>query len=231
MTPDLIDELLDGSAPATRTPRDEDVTAMIAAARAEAPAQRPIRRRRRLALTAGALAAVLVGGAGVAAATDGFTWAPWAQDPVGAVQFTMSNGFDCELRFTRYSGGSDPIFIADVNRTLEEWYEATDVVASARELVPAKQAYWNDLKGDADRAELERQLDELTPEDRAAAIAHNEWADEWTAWELAVSDLETDALRDAGFAVPDDRFVGTERISGIQCLDVDGEIYAPGAGE
>ncbi|MCW3494267.1 hypothetical protein [Microbacterium sp. SSM24] len=224
MTPDLLDDRLDRSAPATHAPRAADVATMISEARAQVP--RP--RRRRVAVAAGVLAAVLVGGAGVAAATDGFTWGPWAQDPVGAVSFSMTNGFDCELRFSEYAGGSDPGFVADVNRALEEWYGATDVVGSARALMPAKLAYWNDLKSEDDQAELERQLAELSPQDRAAAIAHNAWVDEWTAWELAVSDLESEALREAGFSVPDDRFVGTERISGIQCLDPDGQPYLPG---
>lgn len=227
MNPDVLDDLLDSSAPPTRSARESDLSAMIAAARAELPKPR----RRRVAVVSGVLAAVLVGGAGVAAAADVFDWAPWAQDPVGAVSFTMSNGFTCELRFSDYSGGSDPAFVADVNRTLEDWYRATDVVGTARALVPAKLAYWQDLQSEDERAELERQLAELSADERAAAVAHNDWADEWTAWELAVSDLETAALRDAGFAVPDERFVGTERISGIQCLDIDGQPYAPGGGQ
>lgn len=226
MTPDPLDDLLESSAPPARSARDSDLRAMIVEARTQATPPR----RRRVAVASGVLAAVLVGGAGVAAATDGFTWAPWARDPVGAVPFSMSNGFDCELRFSTYSGGSDPGFIAEVNSTLEEWYRATDVVASARALVPAKQAYWNDLTSEEDREEQQRQLAELSPQDRAVAIAHNAWVDEWIAWELAVGDLETEALRDAGFAIPDDRFVGAERVSGIQCLDLDGQPYVPGAG-
>ena len=226
MNPDLLDDLLDSSAPPTRSARESDLSAMIVAARAEMPKPR----RRRVAVVAGALAVALAGGAGVASATDVFRWAPWAQDPVGAVSFTMSNGFTCEMRFSDYSGGSDPAFVADVNRTLEEWYRVTDVVGTARTLVPTKLAYWDDLQSDDERAELDRQLAELSADERAAAVAHNAWADEWTAWDLAVSDLETEALRDAGFAVPDERFVGIERTSGIRCLDLDGQPYAPGGG-
>lgn len=226
MTRDLLDDLLDRSAPATRAPRDADVAAMIADARAEVP--RP--RRRRIAIASGALALLLVGGAGVAVATDGFAWGPWAQDPVGAVSITMSNGFECELRFSPYSGGSDAGFVADVNRTLEDWYRTTDIVDEVLPLLPQKRADWAALQNPDDEVELERQLAELSPDDRAQAIADNAWSREWIAWELVVSDLETQALRDAGFQVPDDRLVGTNRVSGIQCLDVNGDLHVPGAG-
>lgn len=225
MTPDAFDDLLDRSAPATWAADPAALRAMIAEARTEVQ-----RRRRRIAVASGVLAMVLVGGAGVAVATDGFSWAPWAQDPVGAVSFTMSNGLDCELRFSEYTSGPDSLFLADVNRTLEEWYRTTDVVSEAKALVPRKQEYWATLKTAEDKAELDAQLAELSPQDRAEAIAHNEWSDEWIAWELVVSDLETEALRKAGFAVPDDRFVGSERVSGIQCLDENGDLYMPGAG-
>ncbi|GAA1913782.1 hypothetical protein GCM10009775_03070 [Microbacterium aoyamense] len=225
MTPDQLDDLLDRSSPTTRAPRDADITAMIADARAEAP--RP--RKRRIAIGAGVLTAVLIGGAGVAVAADRFSWWPWAQDPVGAVSFTMPNGFECELRLSEYSGGGDPAFLADVNRALEEWYASTDVVALAEARLPQKRADYAAMTSAQD-SELEAQLAELTPAERDEAIAHNAWAAEWTAWDLVVSDLETEALRDAGFPVPDERFAGSERVSGIQCLDLDGQPYAPGGG-
>ncbi|MDQ7877557.1 hypothetical protein Q9R08_06165 [Microbacterium sp. QXD-8] len=226
MTRDAFDDLLDRSAPATREPLDADLAAMIAEARTEVP--RP--RRHRIAIASGVLAIALVGGAGVAVATDGFSWAPWAQDPVGAVSFSMSNGFDCELRFSRYTAGSDPAFLADVNRTLEDWYRATDVVGRAQARIPQQQEDLAAMRTAEEKAELDAQLAELSPQERAEAIAHNAWADEWIAWELVVSDLETAALREAGFAVPDERFVGSERGSQIQCFDEDGEPYGMGAG-
>ncbi|MET0812587.1 MAG: hypothetical protein ABWY03_06005 [Microbacterium sp.] len=226
MTRDPLDDLLNGSAPATRAPRDADVTAMIADARAEAP--RP-RRRRRIAFASGVLAAVLVGGAGVAAATDGFSWAPWAKDPVGAVSFTMPNGFDCELRFAPYSGGSDPAYVAEVNRVLEDWYRSTDVVAEVTPLVPATREHLAALRAESD-PDPEADLSVLSPAERSDEIAHRAWAAEWMAWEWAIGDLETQALRGAGHAVPDQRLDGAERVSGIQCLDLDGQPYVPGAG-
>lgn len=223
MTPDSLDDLLDRSAPATRAPRDADIAAMISAARDQAPRGR----RRRIAIASGVIAAVLLGGTGVATAADRFSWWPWAQDPVGAVSFTMPNGFDCEMRFSEYRNGTDPFFLADVNRALEEWYRATDVVALAEARLPQKREEYAAMESAEQRAELDAQLAELTPAERDEAIAHNAWGAEWVAWDLVVSDLETDALRDAGFTVPDDRLVGSERIGGIRCLDLDGQPYLP----
>ncbi|MFE5408671.1 hypothetical protein [Microbacterium sp. NPDC056569] len=225
MTPDLLDDLLDRSAPVTRAADPAGLRAMIGAASREE--RRP--RRRRIGFAAGALAVLLAGGAGVATATDGF--GAWSiQEPVGAVSFTMSNGFDCELRFSDYSNGPDPVFLSAVNRTLEDWYRTTDVVGEAQSLVPQKQKEYVALRSPDDQSERERQLAELSPEERAEAIAHNEFGDEWIAWTLVVADLETQALRDAGFAVPDPRFVGSEASSQIQCFDEDGELYGFGAG-
>ncbi|BDV30855.1 hypothetical protein [Microbacterium terricola] len=225
MTPDLLDDLLDRSAPATRAPRDAELATMIAEARAERP--RP--RRRRIALVSGVLAVVLVSGAGVAAATDGFSWGPWAQHPVGAVPFTMPNGFACELRFSPYSGGSDAAFVAEVNRTLEDWYRSTDVVAAATPLLPAMREHLADLAAES-AADPGADMSVLTPAERADEIEHRAWAAEWMAWEWVVGDLETQALRHAGYRIPDDRLAGTERVGGIQCLDLDGQPYVPGAG-
>lgn len=223
MTPDLLDDLLDRSTPTTRAPHDADVSAMITESRAAVP--RP--RRRRIALASGMLALVLIGGAGVAAATDGFSWAPWAKDPVGAVSFTMPNGFACELRFAAYSGGSDPAYVAEINRVLEDWYRSTDVVAEVTPLLPATRERLAGMSADSDP---DGDMAELAPEARADEVEHRAWAAEWMAWEWAVGDAEVKALRDAGYSVPDERLTGTERVSGIQCLDLDRRPYVPGAG-
>ncbi|WP_137844897.1 hypothetical protein [Microbacterium sp. 2FI] len=226
MTRDMFDDLLDRSAPMTRAADDAALARMIREARSEAVP----RRRRMPSIALGvSIAAVLVGGAGVAVATDGLSWAPWAQDPVGAVSFTMPNGFDCELRFSPYSGGSDPGYVAEANRVLEEWYRSTDVVAEAEALLPAMRRHLEALHAESD-PDPEADMAALTPEARADEIAHRAWSAEWMTWEWVVGDLEAQALRDAGFTVPDDRFGGSERAGQIQCFDEDGEIYAPGAG-
>jgi hypothetical protein len=226
VTPDLLDDRLDRSAPATRDAEPADLRLMIDAAAREVGA---VRRRRRAGIAVGALSILLVGGAGVAAATDGFR--AWSiPEPVGAVSFTMSNGFDCELRFSEYTGGSDPAFLARVNRVLTDWYSVTDVVAEAEARVPQKQAFLATLVSPEEKTERDAQLAELSPQERADAIAHNAFSAEWMAWDQVVGDLESEALRDAGIAVPDDRFVGSARSGQIQCFDQDGELYGFGAG-
>ena len=227
MTRDPLDDLLDRSAPTGRAVADREFEAMIAEARREVP--RPWRRTRHLAITASALAAVLVGGVGVAAATDGFSWAPWAQDPVGAVSFTMANGFSCELRFSEYTKGADAAFVADVNHALANWHRSTDVVAVAEDLLPAKLQELADMEAESP-LDPEADMSQLSPADREDEIAHRAWALEWLAWDLVVSDLESKALEAAGIALPDERFVGSERSGQIQCLDESGDLYVPGAG-
>ncbi|MBO3664169.1 hypothetical protein [Microbacterium stercoris] len=134
MSPDQLDELLDRSAPASQAADASDLDAMITAARFEAA---PRRRPRSRAIAAGAvLTVLLLGGAGAAAATDGLDWAPWAQHPVGAVPFTMSNGFECELRFSEWTGGADPLFVARVNAARADWHRSNDMVAEVQAILP-----------------------------------------------------------------------------------------------
>jgi len=186
-------------------------------------------RRRRVGIAAGALAVLLVGGAGTAYATGGFTWAPWAQHPVGAVPFTMSNGFECELRFSGYTDGTDPGFLDEVNHTLEEWYASTDVVAAAERLVPAKRIEVEKLRAE-EPVDPEADITVLSPEEQAKELVHREWVNERLVWDLAISDLEAQALRDAGIAVLDPRFEGSSRQGQIQCYDENHELYVPGDG-
>ena len=225
MNPDPLDDLLASSSPRTAVASRLELEAMIGAVRGEVPVRSRVPR---VALGVG-LAVLLVGGAGVAVATDGFDWAPWVQDPVGAVSFTMANGFDCELRFSEYTAGSDAAFLSDVNRLLRDWYGSTDVVSEAQALLPAQRDQVAAMEA-AQPDDPEADMSSLTPEERADEIENRGWAREWLAWSLAVSDLETDALRNGGFAADDERFVGSERSGQIQCFDEDHELYVPGAG-
>lgn len=220
MSPDSLDDLLDNSGPRTVAAATAELDAMIADARREVPVRRRVPR---VAIGVG-LAALLVGGASVAVATDGFDWAPWAQDPVGAVGFTMATGFDCELRFSEYTAGSDAAFLSDVNRTLRDWYRTTDVVTAARQILPD---VISEYELEAMYADAGEPPIASLPVDEAQ---HRQWAQEWLAWDLAVSELETEALRNAGFPIPDERFVGSERSGQIQCFDEDHEPYVPGVG-
>jgi hypothetical protein len=219
MTPDLLDDLLDRSAPLRESPPSADFDAMIADARGEVPRVH----RAPILITAGALAVVLGGGAGVAAATDGFAaWAPWAQNSVRAVPFTMANGFECELRFSEWTGGTDQAFLNEVNSILESWYGSTDVVAAARLLVPSA---LDDLGPGIELAPGET-LDTLPP----GEAEHREWAKQWVAWDIAVSEAESNELARHDIAPGDPRFGASERSSQIQCFDEDHELYVPGAG-
>ena len=220
MTRDLLDDLLDRSAPATRAMADGDVATMIRRARSEGTPRR--RRLPRVALGVG-LAAILVGGAGVAVATDGFSWAPWAQDPVGAVSFTMSNGFDCELRFSEYRAGDDPAFLGEANRILKDWFRSTDVVTAAAASLPTEFA-------GKDLEEVQLEPGETLESLPAGEAEHRLWVQQWLAWDLAVGQLESEELQRHGIAPDDDRFAGSERSGQIQCFDESGQPYVPGAG-
>ena len=65
---------------------------------------------------------------------------------------------------------------------------------------------------------------------RSNARIYAQVIDDTKGHTLAAAGSTEQALRDAGFPVPDDRLVGTERVSGIQCLDLEGDLYMPGAG-
>lgn len=217
MTRDVFDDLLDRSAPASRPPAADDLDAMIAEARQPAPhGFRP-----RILVASGLAVVLAFGGVGVAAATDGFSWAPWAQDPIGAVQFTMTNGLDCELRWSEYTGGDDPEFVGEVNSVLEDWYRSADVLAEVEPFVPET------LDG-LGPIELQpgETLDTLPP----GEAENRAWALEWSAWDIAVSDAEWRELERHGIRPGDARLAGTERNGQIQCFDENRDPFVPGAG-
>lgn len=219
MTRDPLDDVLDRSAPELDPVSRRDLDAMIAAARA----QTHPRRHPRVLIAGGAVAAVLIAGVGTAAATDGFSWAPWAQNPLGAIPFTMANGFDCELRFSNYTAGTDPWFVGEVNRILREWYVTADVIGEVEVLVPAARE-----NPDLDSIELQpgETLESLPP----GEAEHREWIREWMAWDQAVSEAEWDELARHGIRPGDPRMEGSERSGQIQCLDEDHQPYVPGVG-
>jgi len=217
MTRDTLDDLLDGSAPTTLPAARADLAMMAADAR------RATRKsvRSRLAVAVAIVAILTSGGVGMAAATGVFSWAPWAQQPIGAVQFTMSTGFECEMRFSEYTGGADPAYVAEINRSLEDWYRSTDVLAAVKESVPARL----EALGPIELLPGET-LDTLPP----GEADHREWVRNWLAWELAIGDAETQQLSSRGFEPGDARMAGSERSGQINCLDQDGQPYAPRAG-
>ena len=218
MTHDLLDDHLDRSAPPTDRVAQTDLDAMIADARPRS--RRPLRAR--VAVAAGLTVLIASGGAGLAAATDGFTWAPWAQDPIGSVQFRMANGYQCELRYTGFRDGTDPAYIDEINGILEEWHRSADVVAAARPLVPAQLEALGPIE-----LQPGETLETLPP----GEAERREFNRQWFAWDLAVSTAEWQELERHGIQPGDARGAGSERNSQINCLDENHEPYTFGAGE
>jgi hypothetical protein len=217
MTRDTLDDLLDRSAPPSRPVAGVELEGMIEDARRSAPrALRP-----RILVAAGLAAVLASGGVGVAAATDGFSWAPWAQDPLGAVNFTMANGFQCELRFSAFTAGKDGAYVNEVNGILRDWYRSGDLLAAVRGFVPTR------LEG---LGPIELQDGETLETLPPGEAEHREWARQWSAWELAVSDAEWQELSRHGIQPGDERFAWSERSGQIQCRDENNEPYVPGDG-
>lgn len=50
--------------------------------------------------------ALVSAGAGVAAATDGWQWSPWAEEPDAVYAVTLPSGTQCEYRLGTVSGGT-----------------------------------------------------------------------------------------------------------------------------
>lgn len=217
MTRDTLDDLLDRSAPATRAVENASLTTMIRAARAEA---RPRRRRMpRVALGVG-LAAVLIGGTGVAVATDGFNWGPWLTDPIGEYSLTLPSGLECSVRIAHYTA-ADGVVAADVNRIVEDWWRATDVVADAEKLVPsqiaqirAAESTVSDEKGNSE------------PGGYGTTWYDADWEYHW-AFSMAIGELEQDVLEQRGYTTGDFAAAGLEGGFGIKCLDENGEVTIP----
>ena len=216
MTRDLLDDLLDRSAPTSDAASRADLEAMISEAQQHAPR----RRRPRVFIATGIVAAFLVGGAGVAAATDGFSsWGSGVQNPERAVEITMSNGFECELRFSDYYAGKDPLFLNQVNAILSDWYRTPDALSQVKEFVPERLEALGPLELNPGET-----LESLPP----GEVDHRKWMQEWLAWDLALSDAEHAELARHGIPPGDGRFEGAERNGQIQCLDESGNLYAPG---
>ena len=217
MIHDRLDDLLDRSAPNSAPAAKADLDAMIAEAHQHAPR----RRRPRTMVTTGVIAAFLVGGVGVAAATDGFTtWGAGVQNPERAVEFTMSNGFACELRVSDFYSGTDPLFMHQVNGTLGEWYRSSDALSQIEAFVPERLEGLGPIELNPGET-----LETLPPGEGN----HRQWTLEWQAWDLAISDAEAAELACQGIPPGDERFEGAERNGQIQCLDKSGELYVPGS--
>lgn len=142
--------------------------------------------------------------------------------PVGAVPFTMDNGFDCEIRFSEITGGADPVYVGQVNAALRDWYATADVLDAVEDLVPEA------------RTAVAEQEPLLAPGETVEDLPpgeweHREWVREWIAWDQAISEAEAQELARRGFAPGDARPAFSERSGQIQCRDLNGDPYVPGA--
>lgn len=169
MTPDPLDVLLDRSSPPTRAADATDLTAMSTAARREAgPA-----RRRRLAFTAGAIVAVLLGGASVATANSDWLWGEGLENPQRSVTYTSPTWGECELRFGNFVA-ANPLDQLAVDRVIDEWFATTDIETAMAPLIPG---YLRVLE-ESHAAEAEPITDPRLPD-----------LDYWTAVEQSVREL------------------------------------------
>lgn len=122
---DPLDDLLDASSPATSRPSsvvDDEVVRMIVGAEREARPAGVLRHLPRPA-AAGVALAIVLGGAGAAAATG--TWSPWAQAPDGVLTYTLPSGAQCEQRLGDVRGGRGEV--------VREFLRTTDLQALVSE--------------------------------------------------------------------------------------------------
>lgn len=206
-----LEARLDRAAPPIDSLDPSRLDAMIADARGRASSGR---RGPRL-LVGTAIALGLMGGAGAAAAGGLIEWIPEVDDPVGGLQFTMTNGFTCEMRASEYTLGADDSYIAEINRALEDWYASANVIAAAQSELPQALSDYDAAGGG-------------TPSGPESSREHEIYVREWMAWSMALMEAEQDELERRGFVGGDPRRDGSERASQIVCFDQDGELYTPG---
>jgi len=107
MHTDEVDKLLTMSDPASDlTPRERQLAAEMVDQ--SLPAKRVRRYARPIAV--GAIAAVLLGGGGVAAAAVTGLWAPWAEnDALAILHYELPSGVPCEMRIGNVQGTPDEV--------------------------------------------------------------------------------------------------------------------------
>lgn len=131
MNIDLLDELLEQSAPRSATPTDElrsELALMASDARREVrPKRRPAVR---VAVAAGVALALVTGG-GVAVASGLISWEPEYDNPDNAFAFTLPSGRACETRLIVEGGtggpGPDQTEREEIDAELRSWLTQTDV--------------------------------------------------------------------------------------------------------
>lgn len=195
MIRDQLDDLLDAAAPAVPTIAADDVRAMVLAARSEVPKQP---RARRAAILSGALAVLLVGGAGVATASGDWLWSDGLENPDRSYSYTSPTWGECEIRFSGLET-HNVLTQARVNSIIDEWFATTDVEAAAAPFV----AEFLAMKEEADRA------DPAADDPRAADL------NAWVAHEGALGQALYNELGAQGFDPAS--LEGSESHSQVHC--------------
>lgn len=204
MTPDLLDDLLDRSAPATRSANDADLSAMIRDAHVAA---RPARRKARTPILVGALVVLLTGGAGVAFATDAVPWQWWAENsPAAGTTFTLPSGVVCEARWGDFTTTD-----REAEQRLRDWLGEVDVLALAD-----VQGEWERKKADT----VSRILDDGTEVDASYGTEYWDGDTQYTVTvHAAVATLMYAQLEKMGYDLAAIDF------------SISGEVHCPGADE
>ena len=206
MVPDQFDALLDESAPPARTIQAAELHTMLAEARAAA---RPRRSPRRRIVLGGVLAALLVGGAGVATASSDWLWGAGLENPDRSYTYMSPTWGRCELR---YSGldTHNPFIQAHVDRVIDDWFANADVEAAA---APYVAEYLAQLEADQ-AATGDEIVDPRLPDLNA-----------WTAHDQALSRALDDTLKASGIDSGRGDLAGAEGHSQLHC---EGEDWGGG---
>lgn len=206
MIPDQLDALLDETAPPARTIDAATVHVMLAEARTAA---RPRRRSARGAVLGGVLAALLVGGAGVATASSDWIWIPGLESSDRSYTFTAPTWGECELR---YSGldTHNPLLQARVDRVIDDWFANTDVEAAAAPYVAEHLARIEAAQAGSDEAITDPRLPDLNA---------------WQAHDQALSQALHDELKANGIDSGRGDLAGAEGFSQLHC---EGEDWGGG---
>jgi hypothetical protein len=201
---DMLDDVLDTSAPAPLRISDADARTMVAQAREEVRPAQP--RAKKAAIATGVLALLMAGGAGVATADSDWSWIPGLENPDHSYTYTSPTWGECEIRFSGLDGDG---VSADAGRVIDDWFRNTDLRAAVEPLVPGY------------TAPLQRGLTEamMPDETGVASDADPRTADliAWQAREQAVQELLFDELEAQGVEVP----VWTSSFSQLNCDDAD----------
>lgn len=204
MIPDQLDALLNDSAPPARTIEMAELRAMLSEARAVARA--PRRPRRRVVL-GGVLAALLIGGAGVATASSDWLWSPGLENPDRNYTYTSPTWGQCELRYSGWDT-HNPFIQSHVDAVIDEWFATADVEAAAEPYVAQYLAQIEAAQADSG--------EEMEDPRRADLNA-------WTAHDQAVSQALGEALKANGIGSGD--LAGAEGHSQLHC---EGEDWGGG---